>query len=68
MRAFCLESGDAIHQGVVKFKADLPGAIANNENDLTPVMRRPLSDLFEDRERLLGDKALQVETQATSYG
>ena len=48
MRAFCLEYGVAIHQGVGKFKADLPRVLANEENDLTPMMRRLLGDLFED--------------------
>lgn len=52
MRAFCLEAGVAIHQGVGKFKADLPGVIANEGNDLTPMMRRLLTDLFEDLHRI----------------
>ncbi len=54
MRAFCLEYGVAIHQGVGKFKADLPRVLANEENDLTPMMRRLLGDLFEDLKHLEG--------------
>lgn len=52
MRAFCLEYGIAIHQGVGKFKADLPRLLARDDNDLTPMMRRLLADLFEDLKRL----------------
>jgi transposase len=52
MRAFCLENGVAIHQGAGKFKADLPRVLTNPSNDLTPMMRHLLSDLFEDLERL----------------
>lgn len=48
MRAFCLEQGVAIHQGAGKFKADFPCALANEENDLTAMMRRLLADLFDD--------------------
>jgi transposase len=54
MRAFCLEYGVAIHQGVGKFKADLPRILANEENDLTPMMRRLLGALFEDLKQLEG--------------
>jgi transposase len=52
MRAFCLESGVTIHQGIGKFKAALPRVLANEENDLTPRMRRLLGELFEDLHRL----------------
>ncbi|MGY3533191.1 transposase [Bradyrhizobium embrapense] len=48
MRALCIEFGVAIHQGVGKFKADMPRVLANEENDLTPMMRRLLGDLFGD--------------------
>jgi hypothetical protein len=48
MRAFCLEYGVVLHQGPGKFKADLPRALANELNDLTPTARRLLADLFED--------------------
>jgi len=48
MRAFCLEYGIAMHQGVGKFKADLPRVLADEANDLTPAMRRLLGTLWED--------------------
>lgn len=48
MRAFCLEYGIAIHQGVGKFKADLPRVLANEDNELTSAMRRLLANLFDD--------------------
>jgi transposase len=52
MRAFCLEHGVAIRQGAGVFKLDLPRIIGEQENDLTPTMRRLLADLFEDLKRL----------------
>jgi len=52
MRAFCLEYGVAIRQGIGVFKADLPTVIANQENDLTPLMRELLSDLYQDFDTL----------------
>jgi transposase len=48
MRAFCLEYGVAIRQGAGLFKSDLPRVLANESNDLTPTMRRLLSELFDD--------------------
>ncbi|WP_026605518.1 IS110 family transposase [Methylocapsa acidiphila] len=52
MRAFCLEYGVAIRQGVGVFKLDLPRVLADEQNDLTPTMRRLLGDLFDDLRRL----------------
>jgi transposase len=52
MRAFCLEYGVAIHQGIGKFKHALPGVIADIENDLTPTMRRLLATLADDLRQL----------------
>ena len=52
VRAFCLEYGIAIRQGTSVFRRDLPGALADDENDLTPAMRRMLTELFEDVGRL----------------
>ena len=52
MRSFCLEHGVAIRQGAGLFKADLPHVVADEENDLTPTMRRLLGDLFQDLIRL----------------
>ena len=48
MRAFCLEYGVALRPGAGCFKLDLPAAVANTDNDLTPTMRRFLTDLMED--------------------
>ncbi len=52
IRAFCLEYGVAIRQGANFFRLDLPRVLADEENDLTPAMRRMLEELFEDVERL----------------
>ncbi len=52
MRAMCIEFGVAIHQGIGKFKADMPRVLSNEANDLTPMMRRLLADLLDDLRRL----------------
>ncbi len=52
MRAFCLEYGIAIRQGVGAFKASLPAILVDNSNELTPTMRRLLADLYEDPQDL----------------
>jgi transposase len=52
MRAFCLEYGVAIRQGTGVFRLDLPWALAEENNDLTPAMRRMLTELFDDMGRL----------------
>lgn len=52
MRAFCLEYGVAIRQGVGVFKLDLPRVVANDGNDLSTPIRRLLVDLFEDLQQL----------------
>lgn len=54
MRAFCLEYGIAIRQGVGAFKASLPGILADGSNDLTATMRRLLAELYEDMKGLEG--------------
>lgn len=51
MRAMCIEFGVAIHQGIGKFKAAMPGLLSNEANDLTPMMRRLLADLLDDLRR-----------------
>ena len=51
MRAFCLEYGIAIHQGAGKFKADMPRVLGDMDNELTPAMRRMLTEVFGE----LGD-------------
>ncbi len=52
MRAFCLEYGVALRQGAGLFKLDLPQALNDPENDLSPAMRRLLGDLHADLLRL----------------
>jgi transposase len=51
-RAFCLEYGVAIRQGAGVFRRDLPRVLADESNDLTPTMRRLLTELFEDVGRI----------------
>ena len=45
MRAFCLEYGIAIHQGAGKFKAEIPRVLVDETNELTPSMRRILTEV-----------------------
>jgi transposase len=69
MRAFCLEYGIAIRQGVGAFKASLPVILPDSSNDLTPTMRRLLSDLFEDLkalERRIAEISRDLETAAAN--
>lgn len=48
IRAFCLEYGLALHKGVGKFKVQFNQVMADEDNDLTPAMRRLLASLYED--------------------
>jgi transposase len=48
IRAFCLEFGVVIRQGVGSFKADFPTALADDSNDLTPRMRILLEGLWTE--------------------
>jgi transposase len=52
MRAFCLEYGVPLRQGAGLFKRDLPHALNDEENDISPAMRRLLGDLYADLSRL----------------
>lgn len=52
MRAFCLEYGIALRQGAGLFKLDLPMVLDDLSNDLSPAMRKLLTDLFADLRRL----------------
>jgi transposase len=52
MRAFCLEYGLAIRQGVCVFRLDLPRIAADETNELSGPIRRLLADLFDDFQRL----------------
>lgn len=69
MRAFCLEYEITMHQGPGKFKAALPGVLADEANELTPAMRRLLSTLFEDVRGLevrIGEVTAEIETFAAT--
>jgi transposase len=69
MRAFCLEYGIAMHQGVGRFKADLPKVLTNEENDLTPAMRKLLASLFEDVRQLearISEISREIEATAAA--
>jgi transposase len=48
MRAFCLEYGIAIHQGAGKFKTEIPRVLADETNELTPSMRRILTEVHSE--------------------
>lgn len=48
MRAFCLEYGIAMRQGAGAFKLDFAAAMADESNDLTPMMRGMLSELWDE--------------------
>ncbi|WP_228535761.1 IS110 family transposase [Noviherbaspirillum malthae] len=45
VRAFCLEFGIPMRTGPGPFKADLPNVLADEANDLTPVMRELLGTM-----------------------
>jgi transposase len=67
MRAFCLEYGIAIRQGVGVFKLDLPRIIADAANDLTAAMRQLLQDLYDDlksSEKRIADITREIENLA----
>jgi transposase len=48
IRAFCLEYGIAMRQGIGAFKIDIQRVLEDHSNELTPVMRRLIKDLFSD--------------------
>lgn len=48
MRAFCLEYGIAMRQGAGVFKIDISRIIADESNDLTPMMRALLKELWDE--------------------
>jgi transposase len=54
MRSLCLEYGVAIRQGAGVFKLDLPHALDDETNDLTPRIRRLMRELLEDLRILEG--------------
>lgn len=52
MRAYCLEHGIAMRQGAGVFKIDICRVIDELDNDLTPMARSILRDLYNDFRRL----------------
>lgn len=48
MRAFCLEFGIAIRNGAGAFKQHLVAVVADENNDLSPAMRKLLIELWSD--------------------
>jgi transposase len=69
MRAFCLEHGVAMRQGAGAFKLDLAGVLADDSNDLTPVMRRLLGELREELgalETRIAAVSREIEATATT--
>lgn len=67
MRAFCLEYGIPIRQGAGVFKLDLPRVLADEANELTPVMRRLIASLFEDfrnLDRRIAEVSREIEALA----
>ena len=61
--------GVAIHQGVGKFKLALPHVVSNEHNDLTPTMRRLLTNLFDDLKQLelrIAEVSREIEAIAAS--
>ncbi len=48
IRAFCLEYGITMRQGIGVFKLDLPRILSDDANELTPMMRNLLRDLWDE--------------------
>jgi transposase len=47
-RAFCLEYGIAMRQGIGTFRIDLPRVLADGSNDLSAPMRQMLAEILDD--------------------
>lgn len=68
IRAFCLEFGIPMHNGPGPFKADLPNVLADEANDLTPIMRellRTLSTELSELEARIKQVSRQIDSVAT---
>lgn len=68
VRGFCLEFGVAMHPGAGKFKADLPGVLSDETNDLTPLMRDLVGRLGQELsslEQKIHDVTQHIEAIAT---
>jgi transposase len=61
IRAFCLEYGVAIRQGTGMFKIEIASIIADETNDLTPMMRALLQELWNEFQAV--DTRLAVVTR-----
>ncbi len=48
IRAFCLEFGITMRNGVGMFKAEFPAVLADESNDLTLMIRAVLAELWEE--------------------
>lgn len=69
MRAFCLEHGVAMRQGAGAFKLDIQAVMIDEENDLTPMMRRLLGELCEELAQLelrIATVSREIEATAAS--
>jgi transposase len=67
IRAFCFEYGISMRHGVGTFKSDTLQILADENNDLTPVMRQILQDQWQDFKYLdnrLAEVSLQIQRQA----
>lgn len=65
MRAFCLEYGIAMRQGASVFNLDIRRFIDDEGNDLTPTMRRLLTDMVGDLQHVvMRIKAVTTEIEA----
>ncbi len=65
MRVFCLEYGNAMRQGAWVFKLDIRRVLADKGNDLTPTMRRLLTDMAADLQHIaMRTKAVSSEIDA----
>jgi transposase len=67
IRAFMLERGIAVRQGLRFLRAELPGILATRTDALSPRMLRILEDLMADWRRLdarIGDLSSEIEALA----
>lgn len=67
MRGFCLEYGIALRAGPGVFKLDIQRVIADDTNDLTPVMRQLLQALWSDLlllEQRISDLSREIQAIA----
>jgi transposase len=71
IRSFCLEYGITMRQGIGVFKLDLPRILSDDANELTPMMRNLLRDLWDEFTQLelrVAKITRQIETLAKMDG